>query len=96
MAGKNEEPDGGRAQGAQRVQRVAVGWTVEGILRDVYAVQLAYTKPTKDNVQFAVDHAVHELLYGLYRQGLLSGETNLCPSIPLVFPSAKAAEAGGR
>jgi hypothetical protein len=59
MAGKNEGPDGGRVQGAQRVQRVAVGWTVEGILRDVYPLQLAYTEPTKDNVQFAVDHVVH-------------------------------------
>jgi hypothetical protein len=87
MAGKNEVP-------ATSAQQAAVRWTVEGILRDVYPVQLAYTKPTKDEVQFAVDHAVHELLNGLYLQGLISSQTNLYPSIPLVFASVKAAKAG--
>jgi len=45
MARKNEVQ-------ATSGQQAAVRWTVEGILRDVYPVQLAYTKPTKDEVQF--------------------------------------------
>ncbi|MGB0077026.1 MAG: hypothetical protein WBP87_05680 [Candidatus Sulfotelmatobacter sp.] len=77
----------------EAVQRIAVEWTIEGILREVFPVQLSFTQPTNDDVQQAVDHAVHELLGGLYKQGLISDGANLYPSIPLVFPKAKAKSA---
>jgi hypothetical protein len=74
----------------EAVQRMGVRWTVEDILRDVFSKQLSFTNPTNEEVQHAVDHAVHEMLHGLFMAGLLSGETNSYPSIPLVFPKERS------